>query len=73
MKNTHDELLKSNALRSRTPSGMGLSKIIDPLLEYGLGAGGPMLDLHKTLDQDKIHKDLIGANGPEAYFKRLAE
>ena len=48
--------------------------INDPVLsEHGMGANGPLINLHKTADSDKVQKDLMGVNGPTAYFKRLAE
>ena len=57
--------------RSKSP---GLFVPLDPVLnKYGMGAGKPLIDIHKTADSEKVQKDLMGVNGPTAYFKRLSE
>lgn len=46
----------------------------DPVLsEHGMGGLGPLIDIHKSSDVLRIQNDLMGVNGPTAYFKRLAE
>lgn len=46
----------------------------DPIvIDCGLGAGCPVIDIHRPVDSERAKRDLSGANGPAAYYKRLAE
>ena len=64
----------SAPLRSKSPGHAIPIMVTDPVLsEHGLGGLQPLIDIHKSTDILKIQKDLMGVNGPTAYFKRLAE